>query len=911
MIDRKVDGMSIKKNRKRKTGILKNIIICLIVFAFYLIFINYLFDTVISNITGYKKYSYLRQLEDKTQDLLIRYKSYFNVFLLERTYKKNKQLDYNQYVHRKRLNKTDNIAIIAIDEKSLSKIGRWPFRRNVHAQLIDYFTGLKYRENCLFFDVFFTEPDRNNPEDDLLFINASRKNNRVVIDFPGVESEYIDHATLPFRKEALDKKLTKLTNVRGDFNNLITFRSLSLPPVPYLNNISATGAANIKSDPDDIVRRFPLIYKYREKRRSTFLDLKPGDYADLIYISRSGIKQVGKEFFLSTFRENVFSQADLPLDERRPLDKNDIDLIKANIEISENNFQLELDTLKGKVEKNRKVVADKITRFVTNGSIPDNLQKQIIQGINDKDTYIDMDDNIKEIILFFKKQNDDAWNDVINFFAEMHDECLVINRDGVIDVETSKNESLYEIISNEQKVKFNQLTLINDDFFMSIPLVIMARYFNVGSYNIDVNLGKEIILHNPMVYDDDKKQLVKPVFNNRSVNEIRLPIDKYGNFTINFFGAPSTSNRLRTSTFDVFSYSDLLDNEQIYAKNKIILVGAFANGMSDDLVETPMGSMFGIEVIANAIETGLTGAFVRKLPAEVYLLILLGISLIIALLASHKNIMYAYVFTVVFLLIYFIGAAMLFLKTNVVLEYPKVLILSILCLTTIIVQRVLTEEKLKNEIRSIFSKYVNPSVVDTLLESPPELGGVDMNISVLFSDIRGFTSLSESLTPQELVNHLNSYLSAMTDIIMEYNGTLDKYVGDEIMCFWGAPNIVENHAELACRAALKQLEALRELNESWPEKLRLNVGVGINSGIMTVGNMGSKGRMNYTLMGDNVNLGARLEGTNKVYQTNIIVSEYTYLQVKDLFIFRELDIIRVKGKAKPVRIYELLAEKSE
>ena len=206
----------------------------------------------------------------------------------------------------------------------------------------------------------------------------------------------------------------------------------------------------------------------------------------------------------------------------------------------------------------------------------------------------------------------------------------------------------------------------------------------------------------------------------------------------------------------------------------------------------------------------------------------------------------------------------------------------------------------------MFGKYVSPAVVDQILENPPELGGVDKNLTVFFSDIRGFTTLSESMTPQELVNHLNLYLTAMTDIILEFNGTLDKYVGDEIMCFWGAPLPQENHAILACKCALKQMDALHRLNEGWPREKRINIGIGLNSGIMTVGNMGSLGRMNYTLMGDNVNLGARLEGTNKQYGTHVIISEFTYALVRDQVVVRELDNIRVKGKNKPVLIYELL-----
>ena len=217
-----------------------------------------------------------------------------------------------------------------------------------------------------------------------------------------------------------------------------------------------------------------------------------------------------------------------------------------------------------------------------------------------------------------------------------------------------------------------------------------------------------------------------------------------------------------------------------------------------------------------------------------------------------------------------------------------------------------TEERDKKAIRDTFGKYLSPKVVEQLAHDPPELGGTDKELTVFFSDIRGFTTLSENMSPQELVNHLNEYLTAMTDLALDYGGTLDKYMGDAIMCFWGAPIPQQDHAVLACKCALKQMQVLAKLNEGWPEAKRFDIGIGLNSGIMTVGNMGSKLRMNYTLMGDNVNLGSRLEAINKEYGTHIIISENTYALVKDKFIIRELDNIRVKGNNKPVVIYELV-----
>jgi len=222
--------------------------------------------------------------------------------------------------------------------------------------------------------------------------------------------------------------------------------------------------------------------------------------------------------------------------------------------------------------------------------------------------------------------------------------------------------------------------------------------------------------------------------------------------------------------------------------------------------------------------------------------------------------------------------------------------------------KTMTEESEKKFITNLFGKLANEDVVNELLKDPASLrlGGERRFLTVLFSDIRSFTTLSEGMDAEELVSFLNQYLDAMSQIVKKYNGTLDKYVGDEIMCFWGAPLPQEQHAYMACITAVEMMERLHELNEAWPPERQLNIGIGINSGDMLVGYMGSESRTDYTVIGDSVNLGARLEGTNKYYHTNIIISEDTYEIVKDQAVVRELDLVRVKGKNKPVRIFELV-----
>ena len=222
----------------------------------------------------------------------------------------------------------------------------------------------------------------------------------------------------------------------------------------------------------------------------------------------------------------------------------------------------------------------------------------------------------------------------------------------------------------------------------------------------------------------------------------------------------------------------------------------------------------------------------------------------------------------------------------------------------IVSYRFFFEERAKRKVRATFGQYVAPGVVNLLLDRPElvRLGGEEKVLTAMFSDIRGFTALSEGLSPSALVDCLNEYFTEMTRVIFRNWGTLDKYIGDAIMAFWGSPYPQTDHAERACRAALEMLEALKKLQERWRAQGRaeINIGVGINTGPMVVGNMGTENRMNFTIMGDDVNLASRLEGINKQFGTHLVISESTWLAVHEKFVARELDLIRVKGKMKPV-----------
>jgi adenylate cyclase len=351
-----------------------------------------------------------------------------------------------------------------------------------------------------------------------------------------------------------------------------------------------------------------------------------------------------------------------------------------------------------------------------------------------------------------------------------------------------------------------------------------------------------------------------------------------------------------------------------FVKDKIFIVGATAIGIYD-LRVTPFEENYpGAETHLNAIDNMVTRKFFRTLPDErVYMPVILGtvggiLSIALTFLGALAGLLLS---AGAFIGVYLFDQHYLFNKGMVVaVVWPLVLI--VMQYVALTFYRYLTEERGKKELRQTFQKYVSPAIVEEILAHPKniELGGKKTHLTVFFSDVRGFTTISEKLDPRALSDLLNSYLTPMTEIVFKNQGTLDKYMGDAIMAFFGAPIAYKDHAKYACRASLASLKKLFELQKQYEAKglPSIDIGIGLNTGDVSVGNMGSETVRSYTVMGDAVNLASRLEGINKQYGTRIILSEMTYAEVKDNFICREVDLVRVKGKAQPVKIYELLNE---
>lgn len=395
------------------------------------------------------------------------------------------------------------------------------------------------------------------------------------------------------------------------------------------------------------------------------------------------------------------------------------------------------------------------------------------------------------------------------------------------------------------------------------------------------------------------------------LGDIRIPTDESGRLLINYLGP--------AKTFPHYSITDII-HDRIPAdafRNKIVIIGATAVGIYD-LRVTPFSAVYpGVEIHATVIDNILRRHFLVQSGwtkfFDLEAIILSG--LIMVLIVSKLKAVQGMIAALVLLCLFVTINTFIFTYYNIWLNMvmPVLTMMNVYLGTTL--YRYVTEEREKKKIRGAFQYYLTASVITEMLKDPTKLklGGDKKELSVLFSDIRGFTTVSESLSPEDLVHLLNEYLTAMTNKVFQYDGLLDKYMGDAIMAVFGAPLNQPDHALRACRTALDMIEELKHLQKKWTDEGRpvLNIGVGVNTGDMVVGNMGSEMRFDYTVMGDSVNLGSRLEGINKEYGTNIVISEFTYTAVKDQLFCRELDSVRVKGKNLPVKIYELLGDMNE
>ncbi len=398
------------------------------------------------------------------------------------------------------------------------------------------------------------------------------------------------------------------------------------------------------------------------------------------------------------------------------------------------------------------------------------------------------------------------------------------------------------------------------------------------------------------------------------MNEKIIPVDRFTRLFINYKGPGKTYKYISASDI----YNNTFDKKDI--EGKFVLIGTSAQGLLD-LRTTPFDSVYpGVEVHATIIDNILNNNFISKpdWAEEVDILTIIAIALGVGLILAFATPLMMFILSIVSVSAIVGLNYYMFIEKGYILNiiFPLMTVVSVIFASNMI--SYFLETKQKEMIKGKFAAKVSPAVMEDLLKKGDTdvFAGNEREVSIFFSDVRGFTNISEAMKEgaktagegaRNLIKFLNEYMDPMTEIIISEEGTIDKFIGDAIMAYWNAPNDVKNHQDKALSAAIRQLAAIIPLNQKLiaENKPTIDIGIGLNSGPVVVGEMGSKGRSDYTIIGDAVNLGARLESLCKGYGARIIISEYMKAALTKDYIIRNLDLVRVKGKTEPVEIFEI------
>jgi adenylate cyclase len=431
----------------------------------------------------------------------------------------------------------------------------------------------------------------------------------------------------------------------------------------------------------------------------------------------------------------------------------------------------------------------------------------------------------------------------------------------------------------------------SDQLFRQYPLAFVFQesiYPSIGTQALRMKLNKDILRTGVQHYD---------------IAGHRLVSDEKGFTQLNFYSADSYQ---RHSFIDL--YENRLSADVLH--DKIVLLGIAEVGVGD-MRATPIGVVPGPLIHYTYISNVLNNELLYSKPLinTVSLLFFLLLPFVWFLVSSIYQRVLIYGLSY---LVFFAGSKLAFIYLNLDIDtfYPLTGLIVLAMTSEIMLHK--AQEKQSRFIEGAFSSYLSPVLLKKLMQEPERLvlGGEKKELTIFFSDIRSFTSISETMDPQRLTQYLNRYFTPMSDIVLKHQGMIDKYIGDAVMAFYNAPLDVKEHASSACRSALEMIDELEVLNKEFKKEglPEIKIGIGLNTAEVVVGNMGSAKRFNYTVIGDGVNLASRVEGLNKVYGTHILITEFTKACIGDEFLTRELERVKVKGKEEEVMLYELLKD---
>ena len=492
------------------------------------------------------------------------------------------------------------------------------------------------------------------------------------------------------------------------------------------------------------------------------------------------------------------------------------------------------------------------------------------------------------------------------------------------EVEIPKNLTTFKIDSTKYLPKFKKLnspnfpipSLANNTYKLGFAHISPDDDGTTRHYDTFFIYGDKLVVNFSMqcvldLFNVDSVSFSKQyaMLFSKNKNVLSIPIDENGKTILNYYGIKKQ--------FRYISFSNVVRNriDPTYFKDKIVLIGSSAIGLRD-LKTIPIDDNYpGIELHATFIYNALQNNFITKPSILInYIAWILFITICMLIFYRFEIIWNMVIFPIILLLILAVSH-IVFELNNIMVEQSYFIMFEFFAFIGVLIFKYQTEFKEKQKIKKTFAKYVSGSIINEMLEHPEKLtlGGEIRNVTALFSDIQNFTTISEKITPAELTEFLKKYMTELTQIVYDKGGMLDKYIGDAIVALFGVPVNIENHPLSACECVLEMRKRSRKIINEFPNDAfkGIRTRFGLNTGSMICGNMGSEQLFDYTGIGDNMNLAARLESINKIYGTEIVISESTRNLLPNTFIVRELDRVDVKGKSKEVVIYELLGKKEE
>ena len=886
---------------------------------------------------------------------------------------------------------SDRVMLLGYDEKSLAAIGKWPWKRYVHAGFLDKIE--QFSPETLMFDIMFIKPEsiplflsekadlspetRREVEEafsrmDNEFTKALKKYDNVYIDLQLVETPR------PELPEAYQNRILFTESIIHHYSQpvrdnrgVIIFHSLEPIIGDYVENAHPV-AINVMPDDDGVIRYFPLYHTYQ---------MKDGSYRNIFtpvlpLLQRYYYVEPGD--IIIKPRKIILKSAKVPVRDRNTDQER----------VSVRDFEEIAQRISNPGPPKRYRYNKNLYNFLVNQIRLDPLDEEKLPYFPLR--LLKKEDNSLEIL--------DGWEiyDAAQSLRSKKIDIIFYNQrdievetpiSGLFRINYAGTEERFFLDPDTGKLQIHHtyptgsyIDVYALDRLPDIPNLTRSGAIEEGYDTVALEQWFRSLCEQKTheIYQKAREEIGDEVEDEARLQEYMNQHPELGKyfFYYLFFANVDAGPGMLSNLIEIYPAfgkqigqdpaNFLSEKEMVLALieryrpqfdryyGKFIFTGANATGLGD-VRQTPYGAMTGINVIMNAFSTVVTQNRLRTsadIPNLDFLL-LLGISMLCSLLYGMTNIRISSIIFVLIFLGTFLTALGLFWAQSLFLKTTPLIFSNAIIFVSIVVFKVLTEEKDKKFLRATFSSYLAPELIDEMYQSKtmPALGGEARQVTAFFTDIQGFSTFSEKLTAHQLVELLNEYLANMTDILINEKGTLDKYEGDAIIAFFGAPMEIPDHALTACRVAVDMQEKLLELRKKWrserqrpdepnrntkglsPEEWepgdkwpkvvhQMKMRIGINTGEIVVGNMGSAMRMNYTMMGDPVNLAARLEEAGKQYGVYTLVSENTLaieftnesgekVRVRDMLEARFIDNIAVVGKSEPVRVYEVWAMKGE